>query len=132
MPDAQQEPKQTLGEKVNDVAENAYLKLGVRLFPAVIGLVGWLLVSMVGDIKKTIDTNRTSDDEGRKLLWDAQRTVTQAVNSLTATVQVLSQTVAANRERADTANQQISTQMDKTNNKLELLLQAPQSDRKPQ
>ena len=125
--DTQPETKTTFGQKVNEVAENAYLQLGVRLFPMIIALVGWFLINIVTDIRTSIKENKTSDDDGRRLLWDAQRTVTTAVNSLTATVQVLSQTVTANRERADTANQQISTQMDKTNNKLELLLQAPPS-----
>lgn len=114
--------KLKLSDQVNAVAENAYLKLGVRLFPFVIALVGWFLVHEIGSVEKAIESAKSADAEGRKALWEAQRSITDATAKLTTTIQVLSRTVEANRERSDVADSRMSSSLEAVNHRLELLV----------
>jgi hypothetical protein len=122
MTDQQSADKFKLSDRVNDVAENAYLKLGVRLFPAIIALVGWVIVHEIDSVEKAITALKSDDSIARTALWDAQRKTVTSVGELANSLAVLTKTVETNRERSDLADNRNSTAIDKMNQRLELLV----------
>ncbi len=122
--------QRTVTEKVNAAAENAYLKLGVRLFPFVLALIGWFAIDMINGVRTSVDkvqvtveANKKEDTEARKSLWSTMQSALQSQQTLATNLSVLSETVKANRERSDDADKRISDQVQKSNDKLDVLLQ---------
>ncbi len=120
----------TVTEKVNAAAENAYLKLGVRLFPFVLALLGWFAIDLINgvrtkvdEVKIAVDSTKKEDTEARKTIWSTIQSALQSQQTITTNLSVLAETVKSNRERSDDADRRLSDQVQKSNDKLDVLLQ---------
>lgn len=122
--------QRTVTEKVNAAAENAYLKLGVRLFPFVLAIIGWFAIDLINgvrtkvdEVKVAVDATKKADNEARKAIWSSIQSALQSQQTLATNLSVLTETVKANRERSDDADKHLSDQVQKANDKLDVVLQ---------